>query len=158
MFRILFVCMGNICRSPTAEGVFRARLAGHRLADAFIIDSAGIEHYHTGDAPDLRAQAAAERRGYDLSRLRARQVEAADFALFDLILAMDARILGALERRCPPAHRHKLKSYMDYALRYDEAEVADPYYGDRDDFEHVLDLVEDVSEGLMKACLTRQKR
>ncbi len=97
MFRILFVCMGNICRSPTAEGVFRARLAGHRLADAFIIDSAGIEHYHTGDAPDLRAQAAAERRGYDLSRLRARQVEAADFALFDLILAMDARILGALE-------------------------------------------------------------
>ena len=148
---ILFVCMGNICRSPTAEGVFRTLAERQGTVDAFVIDSAGIGAYHVGDAPDSRAQAAAKRRGYDLSGIRARQVEAADFERFDLILAMDEPVLRGLQRQCPPTHRHKVRRYAEHAIRFAFTEVPDPYYGGREDFEHVLDLVEDVSQGLLKA-------
>lgn len=146
---ILFVCMGNICRSPTAEGVFRALADEAGLGQVLIADSAGIGAYHVGEAPDARAQAAARRRGYDLSKIRARQVAAADFERFDLILAMDARVLVALRRQTGEAYRHKIRPYMDYAHARAEREVPDPYYGGTGGFEHALDLIEDVSRGLL---------
>jgi len=147
--RVLFVCMGNICRSPTAEGVFRqlAREAG--LEEAVRIDSAGTHDYHVGKAPDERAQAAALGRGFDLSPLRARQVEERDFLEFDHILAMDRENLANLQRLCPPVHRHKIRLFLSYSNRFAEREVPDPYYGGRQGFDHVLDLVEDASRGLL---------
>lgn len=149
--RVLFVCMGNICRSPTAEGVFRqlAREAG--LEEAVCIDSAGTHDYHVGKAPDERAQAAALRRGFDLSLLRARQVEERDFLEFDHILAMDRENLANLQRICPPGHRHKIRLFLSYSSRFAEREVPDPYYGGRQGFDHVLDLVEDASRGLLES-------
>lgn len=149
--RVLFVCMGNICRSPTAEGVFRqlAREAG--LEEAVRIDSAGTHDYHVGKAPDARAQAAALRRGFDLSLLRARQVKERDFLEFDHILAMDRENLANLQRICPPGHRHKIRLFLSYSSRFAEREVPDPYYGGRQDFDHVLDLVEDASRGLLES-------
>jgi protein-tyrosine phosphatase len=131
---ILFVCTGNICRSPTAEAVLR-----HLAAEAGIelhIESAGIGDWHIGNAPDERAQHHAKRRGYDLSALRARQVAAEDFEKFDLILAMDRGHLRALQRLAPPAHRGKVRLFAP------ERDVPDPYYGGAHDFERVLDLVE----------------
>jgi protein-tyrosine phosphatase len=132
--RVLLVCMGNICRSPTAEAVLRAKARQAGLAIEF--DSAGTENYHIGDPPDPRSIRHAERRGYDLSTLRARQVHASDFHEFDLILAADELNLRELRRRCPPEQHGRLKLFLgDVAL-------PDPYYGESDDFEKVLDLVE----------------
>lgn len=144
---ILFICMGNICRSPTAEGVLRQRAeqAGLKL----LIDSAATHAYHTGEPPDPRTQAHAARRGVDLSRLRARPVTAQDFEDFDYLLAMDQNNLAQLEARCPPQHRHKLGLFMRYASQFDDAAVPDPYYGQVADFERVLDYVEDASAGLI---------
>ena len=145
--RILFFCMGNICRSPTAEGVMRAKLAAAGLAVE--VDSAGTHGYHVGDPPDERSQAHAARRGYDLSPLRARRLVAADFDRFDLVLGMDEANLREAERLCPPAQRHKLQLLMRCAPEADSRIVPDPYYGGEADFERVLDLVEAACDGLV---------
>ena len=148
MLKILFVCMGNICRSPTAEGVFRAQLAARGLADRVSADSAGTHGYHTGAAPDPRTQQAARRRGYELSRLSARAVRDEDFVSFDLIAAMDRDNLAWLESRCPEDHRHKLALMLEFAPELKVSEVPDPYYGGPQGFEHVLDLIEMASAKL----------
>ncbi len=147
--KLLFVCMGNICRSPTAEGVVRVHLERAGLLDRVEIDSAGTHGYHVGNPPDRRAQEAARARGYDLSGLRARKVAGADFVRFDRILAMDRDNLTLLREACPPEHRHKLQLFLDYADNFSEDEVPDPYYGGTAGFEHVLDLVEDAARGLV---------
>jgi protein-tyrosine phosphatase len=148
--RVLMVCMGNICRSPTAEGVLRHKLETAGLADMVEVDSAGTHGYHVGDPPDRRATHHARRRGYDLSALRARRVVDADFEAFDLILAMDWDNLGELEADCPPAHRHKLRRLTEFASKASHPTVPDPYYGGADGFETVLDLVEDACDGLIR--------
>lgn len=149
--KILFVCMGNICRSPTAEGVMRALVERADLSDRIELDSAGTHDYHVGAPPDSRAQKAALRRGYDLSALRARHVAERDFARFDRILAMDRDNLALLQRSCPDEHRRKLGLFLDHAENFDEEEVPDPYYGGVDGFERVLDMVEDAARGLIAA-------
>ena len=147
--RILFVCMGNICRSPTADGIMRQLVADAGLEHAIEIDSAGTHNYHPGSPPDARSQAAALRRGYDLSPLRARQVSDADFAQFDLLLAMDEDNLEILERRCPKQHAGKLHLMMAYASKHEAREVPDPYYESARGFETVLDYLEDACAGLL---------
>lgn len=149
MLRVLFVCMGNICRSPTAEGVFRAHVARAGLDARVEVDSAGTHGYHVGSAPDPRAQAAARRRGYDLAGLRARRVAAADFRRFDLILAMDRDNLSLLQEACPEDERHRLRLFLEFARNFEAEEVPDPYYGGPEGFERVLDLVEDAAAGLI---------
>lgn len=146
---VLFVCMGNICRSPTAEGVFRARVRAAGLERQIRIDSAGTHDYHVGRPPDARAREAASDRGYDLDELRARQVSAADFVDFDLVLAMDRDNLASLRRRCPAEHRHKLRLFLSFSRRFPNLEVPDPYYGGRQGFQQVLDMVEDAASGLL---------
>lgn len=152
---VLFVCMGNICRSPTAEGVFRHRVAAAGLAHVIHIDSAGTHAYHIGEEPDLRSQQFAARRGYDLSMQRARKVDARDFAQFDYLLAMDHNNLERLQAACPPQYRHKLALFMEYAASSDSDVVPDPYYGGGKGFDLVLDYIEDASDGLLVA-LRRQ--
>lgn len=145
--RILFVCMGNICRSPTAEGVFRhlARERGLQVE----VDSAGTHGYHIDQPPDRRAMEAALRRSFDLSALRARQVQREDFEVFDLILAMDRSNYEALLELTPPVHRHRVKLFMEFAPELGVDEVPDPYYGNVQGFEAVLDLLEAASAGLL---------
>ena len=155
--KVLFVCMGNICRSPTAEGVFRHVVEQAGLTDAFHIDSAGTHDYHIGAEPDRRAQQTAANRGYDLSALRGRQVSRQDFEHFDLILAMDRDNLANLHRICGPEQRSKVKLFLEYSRNFDDQEVPDPYYGGAQGFEHVLDLVEDAAKGLLDE-LTEQRR
>jgi len=150
-FSILFVCLGNICRSPTAEGVLRQMLAAEAPHLQVDMDSAGTADYHIGSAPDLRSQRAAMRRGIDLSGLRARQVAPNDFERFDLILAMDRQNLRALEALRPRQSKARLKLFMEYAGRPDCLELPDPYYGDAADFELVLDLAAAASRGLIAA-------
>jgi protein-tyrosine phosphatase len=147
---VLFVCMGNLCRSPMAEGVFRQHVAQAGLDGLIVIDSAGTHDYHIGDPPDPRAQRAAGRRGYDLSALRGRQVSPADFAEFDYVLAMDEMNLRALKRLCPTRHVHKLRLLMEFGASAALREVPDPYYGDEQSFELVLDLAEQASQGLLE--------
>jgi protein-tyrosine phosphatase len=146
---ILFVCMGNICRSPTAEGVFRARAEKAGLADSLRIDSAGTHAYHVGHLPDARSSAFAAKRGYDLTTQRARQVDFSDFAAFDRIYAMDHENLARLTAACPPEHRHKLGLFMQFARNSDSDVVPAPYYGDGNGFDLVLDYIEDASDGLL---------
>jgi protein-tyrosine phosphatase len=147
--RILFVCLGNICRSPSAEAVLRA-IAAREAPELHIeVDSAGTAGYHIGDPPDARSQAAALRRGYDMSPLRARIVEPSDFERFDLILAMDENNLNVLRQRAPEAHRERVRLFLDFAPESGMGEVPDPYYGGPAGFEHVLDLVEDAARGLI---------
>lgn len=146
---ICFVCLGNICRSPTAEGVMRHQVDAAGLAEHIAIDSAGTGDWHVGEPPDTRAQAAARTRGYDLSALRARQVSAADFERFDLLLAMDEANLAELRRRCPPEHRDKVRRLMEFAAGAAETEVADPYFGGAQGFDQVLDQVERACAGLL---------
>ena len=147
--RILLVCMGNICRSPTAEGVLRTLVALEGLDHRFELDSAGTHGYHEGEPPDTRTQMAAARRGYDLSRLRARQVRESDFIRFDLILAGDRNHGALLRRACPPEYREKVGLFLDYAEGIDIDEVPDPYYGGAEGFERVLDLVEAAARGVI---------
>ena len=151
MVKVLFVCMGNICRSPTAEAVFRARVEEAKLMQYFVIDSAGTHDYHVGAPPDSRTQHAAKQRGYDMSQLRGRQVEVADFARFDYILAMDQDNLAILLKNCPAHLQHKVNRLLAFSPRYLDLDVPDPYYGGRDGFETVLDMVEDAAEGLIEA-------
>jgi len=141
--------MGNICRSPTAEAVFRARVEEAGLAQQIIVDSVGTHDYHIGDPPDLRTQRAASQRGYDMSRLRGRQVEVADFSRFDYVLAMDNANMSILQKLCPQQQRNRLGFFLGYASRHREREVPDPYYGGEDGFERVLDMVEDAAAGLL---------
>jgi protein-tyrosine phosphatase len=150
-YAVLFCCTGNICRSPTAEGVFMKKVADARLAGRILIDSAGTHGYHIGEPPDPRTQEAARARGYDLSALRARRVERGDFERFDLVLAMDHDNRALLARLCPPSAGHKLKLMMEYARSYTVPEVPDPYDGGREDFETVLEMLEDATEGLLEA-------
>ncbi len=151
-FQILMVCMGNICRSPTAEGVLRAKVAQAGLSKRVLIDSAGTHNYHPGSPPDERSANHALRRGYDLSKLRARQVHADDYADFDLILAMDWDNLALLQVDCPPQHAIKLKLLMEFADPSSAlgAVVPDPYDGAKAGFEQVLDLTEAACEGLVR--------
>jgi protein-tyrosine phosphatase len=147
--RVLFVCLGNICRSPTAEGVLRhlAAQAGPRLK--IEIDSAGTADYHIGAPPDLRSRRAASRRGIDISGLRARQVTEDDFVRFDLILAMDRENLRELEAMKPANSRASLKLFLEYAPDLNLRDVPDPYYRDAGAFEEVLDLTTAASRGLL---------
>ena len=142
--------MGNICRSPTAEAIFRVRVEEAGLVQQILIDSVGTHDYHIGSPPDSRTQRAALQRGYDMSMLRGRQVEVADFIRFDYVLAMDCANLEILKRLCPVMERGRLGLFLEYASRHDEREVPDPYYGGADGFERVLDMVEDASEGLLR--------
>jgi protein-tyrosine phosphatase len=146
---VLFVCMGNICRSPTAEGVFRERARAAGLAERLFVDSAGTHDYHVGSPPDARARGAARGRGYDLSDLRGRQVERGDFETFDYVLAMDGENLGNLLRICPDGLSHKVRLFLSFSQRYHGQEVPDPYYGGPDGFERVLDMIEDAADGLI---------
>ncbi len=148
--RILFVCMGNICRSPTAEGVMRHRVEALGLASRFHIDSAGTHNYHPGSPPDERTQRHARSRGYDLSALRARQIREEDYERFDLILTMDWDNQALAEEMSPAQHRHKVRRLAEFFLTRTETVVPDPYYGGREDFERVIDLVEDGIEGLLR--------
>ncbi|EIJ41106.1 protein-tyrosine-phosphatase [Beggiatoa alba B18LD] len=150
MMKILFVCMGNICRSPTAEGVFRQQVAEARLNHVIQIDSAGTHAYHIGEQPDRRSQLAASKRGIDLSQLRARQVQPQDFTTFDYILAMDMQNYRLLQASCPVSEKQRLHLFLDFAPQLKVREVPDPYHGiDQTGFEHVLDLVEEAGKGLL---------
>lgn len=142
--------MGNICRSPTAEGVFRHFVVEHNLQEAIFIDSAGTHSYHIGSPPDRRSQEAASVRGYDLSRLKARRVSVDDFEQFDYVMAMDLVNYEDLRQICPDEYRHKVALFLEYAGDVDEREVPDPYYGAKKGFEYVLDLVESGAQGLLK--------
>lgn len=148
--RVLFVCTGNICRSPTAEGVFRHMIGRAGLSDLIETDSAGTHDYHVGEPPDRRSCAAARRRGFALDDLRARQVAARDFERFDYILAMDREHLRILERLAPPQARGRVRLFLDFAPHLGRQDVPDPYYGGAEGFEHVLDLVEAAAEGLLE--------
>ncbi|MBE0455731.1 MAG: low molecular weight phosphotyrosine protein phosphatase, partial [Roseovarius sp.] len=137
-YSVLFVCMGNICRSPTAHGVFRDKVSELGLTNAVRVDSAGTHNYHPNSPPDKRSQAHAALRGYDLSNLRARQIQAEDFERFDLVLVMDWDNLALVQLECPPQHQHKVRRFTEFCLQFDSPVVPDPYYGGTDGFEQVL--------------------
>ncbi|MBI3900200.1 MAG: low molecular weight phosphotyrosine protein phosphatase [Gammaproteobacteria bacterium] len=149
MVRVLFVCLGNICRSPMAEGVFRRLVEQAGYADRVHIDSAGTHAYHIDQPPDLRAQAAAARRGVDIAMLRGRQALAEDLLSHDYVLAMDDENYAHLRALCPPEHEHKVRLFLEFATRSNERFVPDPYYGGASGFDRVLDLIEDAAEGLL---------
>jgi protein-tyrosine phosphatase len=156
MVRILFVCMGNICRSPTAHAVFRKMVQDEGLAEQILIDSAGTHAYHIGEPPDSRSLQTALRRGIDMADLRARKVERGDFSDYHYILAMDQDNLSNLRalvaQGMAPA---RVELFMDYAEDWSEQEVPDPYYGGAQGFERVFDMVEAASRGLLDALRTR---
>lgn len=149
MVKVLFVCTGNICRSPTAEGVFRARVDACNLSGDIQTDSAGTHAYHVGDPPDARSIAAAARRGIDLAPLRARVVAADDFQHSDLILAMDRGHFDLLRRRCPPDRLDRVRLFLSFAHGLGVQDVPDPYYGGPEEFEQTLDLIEAGIAGLL---------
>lgn len=146
---VLFVCMGNICRSPTAEGVFRHHVEKAGLSDRFLIDSAGTHAYHVGEPADRRARAAAERRGMSLEGIHARRVAAEDYERFDYIVAMDEDNLARLREEAPEEHSAQIRLFLEFT-EGSESEVPDPYYGGAAGFERVLDLVEEASRGLLE--------
>ncbi len=147
---VLFVCMGNICRSPTAEGVFRHHVSEAGLEASIQSDSAGTHAYHTGEPADRRAHAAAARRGISLEGIRARRVTEEDFEHFDYILAMDELNLVTLKDRAPDESSAKVRLFLEFAESLPENEVPDPYYGGSAGFERVLDLVDEASQGLLE--------
>lgn len=150
---VLLVCMGNICRSPIAEGVLNKFLQNNKLYDFIKVDSAGTHGYHSGEAPDPRAIAVAGRRGYDIRSLRARKVRKDDFALFDLVLAMDRENLANLLDICPAVYHSRVKLFLNFARGIKTDEVPDPYYGGEAGFQAVLDMAENAAQGLIDAIL-----
>ena len=150
MVKVLFVCLGNICRSPTAEGVFTALIHREGLSDLVSIDSAGTGAWHVGDQPDRRAQAAAKTRGYDLSTQRARQIKETDFWNFDYVIAMDSQNHSDLSMMAPTSAQDRIRMFLSFAAEKGIRDVPDPYYGGADGFDHVLDLVEAASLGLLQ--------
>ncbi len=149
--KVLFVCTGNICRSPTAEGVFRHLVEAAGLGGTIEADSCGLIDYHVGEAPDRRARRVARRRGVDLSGLRARKLERHDLEAFDLLLAMDDGHFETLSRLCPPANRDRVRLFLDFAPGLGRRSVPDPYYGDAGDHESVYQLIEAGAEALLAA-------
>lgn len=147
--RVLFVCTGNICRSPTAEGVFRHLVEAEKLQQRVLVDSAGTHGYHVGEGADRRSVLTAAGRGYDLSKLRARQLSSADFDNFDYLLAMDRGHRSILNRIATGEHRHKIAMFLDFSRKYTGQDVPDPYFGGGQGFERVLDLIEDGATGLL---------
>ena len=152
---VLFVCMGNICRSPTAHGIFRRLIEQEGLADLILVDSAGTHAYHIGKPPDERAQATALKRGFDLGDLRARQAAAADFETFDYVLAMDRENYEILASLCPAGYEERLSLFLDYAPDIGIREVPDPYWGGEQGFEQVFDMLEAASLGLLEEIKSR---
>jgi protein-tyrosine phosphatase len=147
---VLFVCMGNICRSPTAEGVFAHKLKNAGLDEVVSVDSAGTHAYHVGEAPDPRSQSTALKRGINLKHLKARKVVAEDFERFDYVLAMDRDNYRGLEAICPTGCEYKLQLFLSYAPNLETDEVPDPYYGGPTGFDRVLDMIEEASDGLLQ--------
>ncbi len=156
MTRVLFVCLGNICRSPTAEAVVRKLARQHASELALEVDSAGTHDYHAGSPPDERAISAARRRGIEMSSLRARVVEAGDFELFDLVLAMDESVYERLCRIAPENRADRVRLFLEFAPQLGRRDVPDPYYGGTAGFEEVLDLVEEAARGLLAALGSRR--
>ncbi len=153
MKKVLFVCLGNICRSPTAQGVFEKLLRERQLESDFDVDSAGTHGYHIGSPPDPRAIETAAHRGIDLSPLRGRQATAADIELFDYVIAMDKSNHQHLVSIASSSHEHKVRLFMEFADEYDVDEVPDPYYGGGSGFDRVLDMIEAASQGLLEEIL-----
>jgi protein-tyrosine phosphatase len=156
--RLLFVCLGNICRSPMAEGVFRRVAADQGMLHLFDIDSAGLGDWHVGQAPDTRAQAAARDRGIDISGQSARQIAPADYDRFDLLLAMDGSNYQELVQLAPREARHKIRRFLDFAPEAGTQDVPDPFYGGREGFDHALDLIEEAARGLLTELLADQAK
>jgi protein-tyrosine phosphatase len=156
--RLLFVCLGNICRSPMAEGVFRRVAQEEGVLDRFEIDSAGLGNWHVGQAPDSRAQAAARTRGVDISDQSARQVTSEDFARFDLLLAMDGSNYDDLVELAPKSARHKIRRFLDFAPHVGAEDVPDPFFGGTEGFNHALDLIEAAARGLLADLLSDKAR
>ncbi|MDH5425446.1 MAG: low molecular weight phosphotyrosine protein phosphatase [Gammaproteobacteria bacterium] len=157
MVKVLFVCMGNICRSPTAEGVFR-NLAIKMNIDHLLIDSAGTHAYHIGEPPDKRSISTAKSRNIDMSQQRARHIDSSDFVEFDHILAMDESNRRDLLQICPEHLQNKVELFMNYSVNFNETEVPDPYYGGASGFDHVFDLVEDASKGLLETLIKHSSK
>ncbi len=155
--RLLFVCLGNICRSPMAEGVFRRVAQEEGMLDRFEIDSAGLGNWHVGQAPDSRAQAAARTRGVDISDQSARQVTKGDFARFDLLLAMDGSNYDELVELAPKSARHKIRRFLDFAPHVGAEDVPDPFFGGTEGFNHALDLIEAAARGLLAELLSAEE-
>ncbi len=155
MLKVLFVCAGNICRSPTAEAVFRKLVDRAGLTEEFEIDSAGTESFHVGEGADRRAIECATTRGYDLSKHIARQISASDFERYDRILAMDWNNINELKRMAPAAYSQKLELLMRYSTSYDVSIVPDPYYGNSDGFKKVLLYCEDACHGLLSTLVNQ---
>jgi protein-tyrosine phosphatase len=155
---VLFICMGNICRSPTAHGVFRALVEREGLSDSIVTDSAGTIAYHVGEPPDRRARETAVKRGIDLSDLRARRAISEDFECFDYLMAMDRDNYRDLMAICPPGYEDRLHLFMDFAPQRPEKEVPDPYYGGVAGFDRVFDMVEEASRGLLDHILQQHGR
>lgn len=158
MIRVLFVCMGNICRSPTAEGIFRAMVEAAGLQEKIAIDSAGTHGYHIGEPPDPRACDAATARSIAIGHLRARKVKKRDFETFDYVLAMDRQNHALLANACPPQRTDRLHLFLSFAENSATADVPDPYYGGLDGFDRVLDLIEAGAAGLLVEIQTTLKR
>jgi protein-tyrosine phosphatase len=157
MVRVLFVCMGNICRSPTAQGVFAQLVESQGLTSLIQIDSAGTHAYHVGEPPDVRATQAAKKRNIELGSQRARRVTGDDFLDFDYVLAMDRSNYDDLISLCPPEHQSKLYLFLEFATGLAEDEVPDPYYGGITGFERVLDMIEQASQGLLAEIRQRHR-
>jgi protein-tyrosine phosphatase len=151
--RLLFVCLGNICRSPMAEGVFRRVAEQEGVLHLFDIDSAGLGDWHVGQAPDTRAQAAAQQRGIDISGQSARQVAPGDYRRFDLLLAMDGSNFDELVQLAPRDSRHKIRRFLDFAPHVGTKDVPDPFFGGSEGFDHALDLIEEAARGLLAELL-----
>ena len=154
---VLFVCMGNICRSPTAEGVFTHLIEKEKISDQFEIESAGTHAYHIGEQPDYRSQKAARERGIELSHLRARKVIYGDFEDYDYLLVMDSDNYATMMNVCPENYQNKVKYFLDYAPQLGFKEVPDPYYGGENGFENVLDMIETASVGFLTSLKTAGK-
>ena len=152
---ILFVCMGNICRSPTAEAMLLKKLKDRNLIEKVQVDSAGTHNFHPNEPPDKRSQMHASQRGYDLSNLRARRVVDTDFEKFDLILTMDWDNRTLLEERCPAKYLSKIRGLAEFLQNNVSTVIPDPYYSNEEGFEYVLDLIEDATDGLIKSVIEK---